>query len=141
MSAIQKQELRDLVKAYEEHQVALATPKNAAPVEPLIAQEMDKRAKKEKQQRKEAKEARGETVGKSLLQASQDLVTATKDAMTMYRSLHRKIMDKLEENHGHLSSDESSTSVSEYADSSSSSSSSSSDSDSGPNARQPRRLV
>jgi hypothetical protein len=124
MSAIQKQELRDLVKAYEEHQVVLATPKNAAPVEPLIAQEMDKRAKKEKQQRKEAKEARGETVGKSLLQASQDLVTATKDAMTMYRSLHRAIMDKLENNHGYISSDESSASVSEYTDSSSSSSSS-----------------
>lgn len=125
MSAIQRNELRDLIKSYEEHQVVLATPKNAAPVEPLIAAEMAKRAKKEKQQRKEAKEARGETVGKSLLQASQDLVTATKDAMTMYRSLHRKIMEKLEENHGHLSSDDSSTSVSEYEDSSSSSASSS----------------
>lgn len=75
-------------------------------MEPLIAQEMEKRAKKEKEVRKEAREARGETVGRSLLQASQDLVTATRDAMTMHRSLHRQIMERLKALDGNGSGDD-----------------------------------
>lgn len=94
------------MKAYDAHQVVLSTSRSAQPVEPLIAQEMEKRAKKEKKVRKEAREARGETVGRSLLQASQDLVTATRDAMTMHRSLHRQIMERLKALDGNDSGDD-----------------------------------
>lgn len=76
------------------------------PVEPLIAQQMEERAAKEKQARKEAKEVRGETVGKALLKASQELVKATKDAMTMYAQLHAIALERVEDTYGHLSSSE-----------------------------------
>lgn len=100
MSPVQIKELRDLVKAYNDHQILLSTSKKGAKAaEPLIAEDLEKRAQKERQTRNEAREARGETVGKSLLQASQDLVKATRDAMTMYQSLHQSVMQRLERVH------------------------------------------
>jgi hypothetical protein len=94
-----------MVNAYKQHQI-LQQARADEPVEPLIAEQMEARAANEKQARKEAKEARGETVGKSLLKASNELVQATKDAMKMYAQLHARALERVEETHGHHSSTE-----------------------------------
>lgn len=110
----QVQEIRVAAKAYDDHQLI----KGDEPAEVLIADKMEQHAEKEKADRLKAKEARGETVGKSLLKASQDLVKATRDAMRMYADLHRRAMAEIEEHEGFLSSPESTdnTSSSEYAE-------------------------
>lgn len=92
-----------MARDYERHQI-IQQEQSDQPVEPLIAEQMEARAAKEKKARMDAKEARGETVGKALLKASQDLVQATKDAMKMYGQLHSRALEHVENNFGHLSS-------------------------------------
>lgn len=101
----QLEEIRKQVQVYKHQQIVQQEDANQ-PVEPLIAQQMEERATKEKEARKEAKETRGETVGKALLKASQELVKATKDAMTMYGQLHAIALERVEDTYGHLSSSE-----------------------------------
>jgi hypothetical protein len=112
-------EIRKKVREYDRHQI-VQQEQGDQPVEPLIAEQMEARAVKEKQARKNTKEARGETVGKALLKASQDLVQATKDAMKMYAQLHARALERVEDNYGHLSSSgESEQSSSDFEDGSS----------------------
>lgn len=121
MTDEQRRELQRLVAAYLAHQVIVP----AGPVEPLIAEEMEKRDKEEKRARQEVKEARGQTIGNSLLKASNQIMQATKEASKMYLSLHRQVMDKLEDLHGYQSPSEDTTEVSEYSESESEESTSS----------------
>ncbi len=100
MSDKQVEELRAACVAYDNHQVLDS---KDPPTEPLIAEEMAARAEKEKANRERGKEARGQTVGKSLLKASQDLVKATRDAMRMYSELHRRALAELEDTEGYVS--------------------------------------
>lgn len=111
MTPADVQMIRDALDACEQHQILLQEGEQQQPAVALVAEQMQAKAEKEKKARQGAREARGETVGKSLLKASSDLVEATKKAMDMFSSLHHQVMSRIE-----LSSDDSS----DYSSSSSS---------------------